>query len=57
MNIYDIYYKFTHKRFFPMTPIHHTFEKIGWEEKDIVKLFWIIGLIGSTIGIIYGVWI
>ena len=40
-----------------MTPIHHTFEKIGWEEKDIVKLFWIIGLIGSTIGIIYGVWI
>lgn len=52
-----IYYKFTHKRFFPMTPIHHTFEKIGWEEKDIVKLFWIIGLIGSTIGIIYGVWI
>ena len=48
---------FTHKRFFPMTPIHHTFEKIGWEEKDIVKLFWIIGLIGSTIGIIYGVWI
>ena len=52
-----IYYKFTHKRFFPMTPIHHTFEKIGWEEKDIVKLFWIIGLIRSTIGIIYGVWI
>lgn len=52
-----VYYKFTKKRFFPMTPIHHTFEKIGWEEKDIVKLFWIVGIIASTIGIIYGVWI
>ena len=51
------YYKLTHKRFFPMTPIHHTFEKLGWNERDIVKLFWIIGLIGSMIGIIYGVWI
>lgn len=52
-----VYYKFTKKRFFPMTPIHHTFEKMGWEEKDIVKLFWIIGIIASTIGIVYGVWI
>lgn len=51
------YYKLTKKRFFPMTPIHHTFEKIGWNERDIVKLFWCIGLIGSMIGIIYGVWI
>ena len=39
-----------------MTPIHHTFEKLGWREQDIVKLFWIIGFIGSMIGIIYGVW-
>ncbi len=51
------YYKFTKKRLFPMTPIHHTFEKFGWNERDIVKLFWIIGFIGSLIGIIYGVWI
>ena len=51
------YYKLTKKRFFPMTPIHHTFEKIGWAERDIVKLFWIIGLIGGMIGIIYGVWL
>ena len=50
------YYKLTKKRFFPMTPIHHTFEKLGWREQDIVKLFWIIGFIGSMIGIIYGVW-
>lgn len=51
------YYKLTKKRLFPMTPIHHTFEKFGWNERDIVKLFWIIGFIGSLIGIIYGVWI
>lgn len=51
------YYKLTKKRFFPMTPIHHTFEKMGWDERDIVKLFWIIGLVGSMISIIYGVWL
>lgn len=51
------YYKLTKKRIFPMTPIHHTFEKLGWDEKDIVKLFWIVGLIGSMVAIIYGVWI
>jgi len=51
------YYKLTKKRIFIMTPIHHTFEKLGWNERDIVKLFWIIGLIGSLIAIIYGVWI
>lgn len=51
------YYKLTKKRLFPMTPIHHTFEKLSWNEKDIVKLFWIVGLIGSMLSIIYGVWL
>ena len=51
------YYKLTKKRLFPMTPIHHTFEKLGWKERDIVKLFWIIGLLGSMLAILYGVWI
>ena len=51
------YYKLTKKRFFPMAPIHHTFEKIGWNERDIVKLFWTIGLIASLIAIIYGIWL
>ena len=45
------YYKFTKKRIFLMTPIHHTFEKKGWLERDIVKLFWIVGLIFSLISI------
>lgn len=51
-----VYYKFTKKRLFPMTPIHHAFEKLGWKERDIVKLFWIVGLLGSMIALIYGVW-
>lgn len=55
--IQRIYYKLTKKRLFPMTPIHHTFEKIGWKENEIVKLFWIIGLIGSFISIAFGVWL
>lgn len=49
------YYKFTKKRLFLMTPIHHSFEKKGWEEHDIVKLFWIIGLIASLIALTFGV--
>ena len=51
------YYKLTKKRLFPMTPIHHTFEKLGWIEQDIVKLFWIVGLIFNMIALIFSVWI
>ncbi len=50
-----IYFKLTGKRFFPMTPIHHTFEKKGMLESDIVKLFWIIGLIASLLALTFGV--
>lgn len=55
--IQRIYYKFTKKRIFPMTPIHHSFEKLGWDEREIVKLFWIIGLFGSFIALGFGVWL
>lgn len=55
--IQRLYYKLTKKRFFPMAPLHHTFEKLGWDERSIVKLFWIIGLIASMISLIFGVWI
>ena len=51
------YYKLTHKRIFPMAPIHHTFEKWGWIEQDIVKLFWIIGLLGAMVALAFGVWL
>lgn len=49
------YYKITHKRIFLMTPIHHSFEKKGWEEQNIVRLFWLVGLLGSLLALIYGV--
>ena len=52
--IQRIYYKFRKKRIFPMTPIHHTFEK-KMKEFDVVKIFWLIGIIASLIALIYGV--
>jgi len=51
------YYKLTKKRFFKMAPLHHGLEKEGWKENDIVKLFWVIGLIGAMISIAFGVWL
>ena len=53
--IQRVYYKFTHKRIFPMTPIHHTFEKRGYNEREIVKIFCLFGIIASMISIIFGV--
>ena len=50
-----IYFKLTGKRFFPITPIHHTFEKKGMKETDIMRLFWLIGLISCLISLVYGV--
>lgn len=46
-----------HKKVFLMTPIHHHFEKMGFKEPDIVKGFWVIGLILSMSGILFGVWL
>lgn len=45
------------RKLFLMTPIHHHFEKLGWLETDIVKLFWVVGLILAMAGIIFGVWV
>ena len=52
-----IYFKKTGKRIFPMTPLHHSFEKKGMNERDIVKIFWTVGLISAMIALIYGVWL
>ena len=46
-----------HKKAFLMTPLHHHFEKLGWKETDIVKMFWIVGLILAMAGILFGVWL
>lgn len=45
------------RKLFLMTPIHHHFEKLGWQETDIVKLFWVVGLILTMAGIFFGVWL
>ena len=46
-----------HKKIFKMAPLHHHFEKLGWEENDIVKMFWIIGLVLAMLMITYNVWL
>ena len=46
-----------HKKVCLKAPLHHHFEELGWEETDIVKLFWVVGLFLAMIGIIYGVWL
>lgn len=45
------------KKIFLMAPLHHHFEKLGWKERDIVKLFWIIGFMLGMGAIYYGVWL
>lgn len=44
------------KKVFLMTPLHHHFEKLGWQETDIVKMFLIVGFMLGMIAIYYGVW-
>ncbi len=46
------YYKKTKKRIFKMAPIHHHFEKSGWEETKVVSVFSIITAIMCLIGLI-----
>lgn len=52
-----IWVKCFNKKLFLMTPIHHHFEKLGMNEVDIVRMFWLVGLILAIAGIIFGVWI
>jgi len=45
------------RKIFLMAPLHHHFEKMGYDERDIVKGFWVIGLILSMLAVGFGVWI
>lgn len=38
-------FKLTGKRVFLMAPLHHHFEKLGWQESKIIARFWIAGLV------------
>jgi phospho-N-acetylmuramoyl-pentapeptide-transferase len=44
-------YKLTGKRVFRMAPLHHHFEKKGWQEPTIVIRFWIIASILAIAGL------
>ena len=46
-----------HTKVFLMAPLHHHFEKLNWEEVDIVRLFWSVGLLLSMAAIGFGVWL
>ncbi len=45
-------FKLTGKRVFRMAPIHHHFEKLGWQEPKIVVRFWLISIMLSLIGLL-----
>ena len=45
------------KKVFLKAPLHHHFEELNWQETDIVKLFWVVGLILAMAAITYGVWL
>ena len=45
------YFRRTGRRVFLMAPIHHHFEKKGWQESQIVIRFWIISLVLALIGL------
>lgn len=40
------------KKVFLSTPIHHTFEAVGWPETQITMRFWMINAVGAIIGLI-----
>ncbi len=44
--------KFTGKKLFLSTPIHHHFEARGWPETKVTMRFWIIGAIAAVLGLI-----
>ena len=48
-------YKLTGKRIFKMSPLHHHFELVGWNERKVVTVFWTVGIISGLIGLWIGV--
>ena len=45
------WYKRTGRRVFLMAPLHHHFEKKGWQEPTIVIRFWIVSMILALVGL------
>ena len=49
--------RYFHKKVFLKAPLHHHFEELKWHENDIVKLFYVVGLLLAMAAITYGVWL
>lgn len=49
----------TGRRIFRITPIHHHFEHLGWDEVTVVIRFWIVGgiFVAVGLGIFYASWL
>jgi phospho-N-acetylmuramoyl-pentapeptide-transferase len=41
------------KRLFRMSPIHHHFELLGWDEEKITLRFWIVGALAALVGVAF----
>jgi phospho-N-acetylmuramoyl-pentapeptide-transferase len=39
------------KRLFRMSPIHHHFELLGWDEEKITLRFWIVAILAGLVGV------
>ncbi|MFC4320275.1 phospho-N-acetylmuramoyl-pentapeptide-transferase [Litchfieldia salsa] len=52
-----ISFKTTGRRVFKMSPLHHHYELVGWNEWRIVVTFWSVGLLLAILGIYIEVWI
>jgi phospho-N-acetylmuramoyl-pentapeptide-transferase len=44
-------FKTTGKRVFRMAPLHHHYEKKGWQEATVVIRFWIVAILLALIGL------
>jgi phospho-N-acetylmuramoyl-pentapeptide-transferase len=52
-------FRTTGRRVFRMTPLHHHFELVGWQESTLTIRFWLITAIACGLGIalFYGEWL
>ena len=47
-----ISFRLTGKRIFRMSPLHHHFELVGWNEKKVVRVFWTVGILAAAVAVI-----
>jgi phospho-N-acetylmuramoyl-pentapeptide-transferase len=36
-----------------MSPLHHHFELLGWDEEKITLRFWIVGALAALVGVAF----